>query len=208
MRNPSHFILFSVLLFLFLLPLLTASVTIGPYTTLLTLFDVFDSVRKFAYFFLAPIAIVVVLIGAFNFLTSAGDPTKVAKAKQILTYGAIGVAVVILAAALPSILMNVMGIEKPVAQLPPGTQTCSQLNGVCCPADKICTTGRISGASDCVDCCFSAANCQEISPPPPGWPTDPQAALAKFLSEPDKIDSPILKALAERKKLIDELFSP
>lgn len=203
MRKSSNFILFSVLLFLFLLPLLAASVTIGPYTNLLTLFDVFDSVKKFAYFFLAPIAIVVVLIGAFNFLTSAGDPTKVAKAKQILTYGAIGVAVVILAAALPSILMNVMGIEKPITQVPPGTQTCSQLNGVCCPVDKICTTGRISGASDCADCCSSAANCQEISQPPAGWPQNPQAALTQFLAE---TGDPTIKLLGDRRSEIDSLF--
>ena len=40
------------------------------------------------------------------------------------------------------------------------TKTCAQLNGTCCPGGKICTSGKITGASDCTECCSNVANCK------------------------------------------------
>jgi hypothetical protein len=38
-------------------------------------------------------------------------------------------------------------------------KTCAQLGGTCCPSGQTCTAGKISGASDCSECCSNAANC-------------------------------------------------
>ncbi len=212
MRKFPVFNLILVLLFLFLIPFLTNAIEFGPYTKFQSLFEIFDSIRKFAYLFLAPIAIIVVLVGAFQFLTSAGAPDKIAKAKQTLFYGVIGIAVVIFAAAIPTILMNVMGIEKPIAQngTPVATKTCSQLNGTCCPSDKICNpVSRISGASDCIDCCFSVTDCQEITQPPTDWPHDPAVSLSQLLSNPGmmaQIGDSTLQTGSKIKGEIDSLF--
>jgi hypothetical protein len=39
-------------------------------------------------------------------------------------------------------------------------KTCAQLGGTCCPAGQTCIAGKISGASDCLECCSNVANCQ------------------------------------------------
>jgi|GEM_PF-921456 len=39
------------------------------------------------------------------------------------------------------------------------TQTCSEKGGTCCSVGSTCSAGKISGASDCVECCGSVDNC-------------------------------------------------
>ncbi len=39
------------------------------------------------------------------------------------------------------------------------TQTCSEKGGTCCSSGYTCSSGKISGASDCVECCGSVDNC-------------------------------------------------
>jgi hypothetical protein len=39
-------------------------------------------------------------------------------------------------------------------------KTCAQLGGTCCPSGQTCIAGKISGASDCSECCSDVANCQ------------------------------------------------
>ncbi len=169
MRKFSSIFLSLVLIILILTPFIISSeeITFGPYTKSQSISDVFKSIQNFAYLFLIPLTIIVVLIGAFQFLTSAGAPDKTAKAKQILFYGAIGLAVVILAAALPSILMNLMGIEKPITEVTTPTPT-------------------------------------SFPTPPPGWPTDPEAALSQYLSEPG-VDT-VVGVPSARRSEIDNLF--
>jgi hypothetical protein len=42
----------------------------------------------------------------------------------------------------------------------PQPKTCAQLGGTCCPSGQTCIAGKISGASDCSECCSDVANCQ------------------------------------------------
>lgn len=156
----------------------------------------------FLVIFISLVAIVI-LWATFVFITSGGMPERIQKARQILTYALIGIAVSIYAAAIPFILMNIMGIEKPIAGLPTTTQTCSQKGGICCPSNKICTATRISGATDCTDCCSNANSCQDISTSP-SYPTDPIAALDTYLSSGDT--DPSVSELGKRRSEIDNLF--
>jgi hypothetical protein len=112
MKKISRFILITILFFLFLTPFLAASIEFKSPIKFTTPSEIFTSITKFAYFILVPIAIIVVLIGAFQFLTAAGASDKISKAKQTIFYGVIGLAVVILAAATPSILINILGLES------------------------------------------------------------------------------------------------
>lgn len=50
---------------------------------------------------------------------------------------------------------------------PQPPQTCSDLGGVCCPSGETCTTGKISGASDCSECCGNIGNCSSSPGPEP-----------------------------------------
>lgn len=111
MKKISRFILITILFFLFLTPFLAASIEFKSPIKFTTPSEIFASITKFAYFVLVPIAIIIVLIGAFQFLTAAGAPDKISKAKQTIFYGVIGLVVVIFAAAVPSILINILGLE-------------------------------------------------------------------------------------------------
>lgn len=49
-----------------------------------------DNILKLAI----PVAVVMIVWAGFNFLTAAGNPAKVQKGKQILTWTAVGLAVI------------------------------------------------------------------------------------------------------------------
>ncbi len=52
----------------------------------------------------APLATIMVLVGAFQFMTSAGDPEKVSQARKTIMYAAIGLAVALIAGGVVSII--------------------------------------------------------------------------------------------------------
>ncbi len=54
------------------------------------------------------LGVIVIIWSAFSFLTSGGDQEKVEKAKKILIYAIIAVAIAILAGSLPPLLANIL----------------------------------------------------------------------------------------------------
>lgn len=70
--------------------------------------------------FVVALSVIFVLYGAFLFLTSAGDPAKVAKANKTLLFAAIGVAVGFLAWVVPMVARNL--VTSPVPQGGAGSQ--------------------------------------------------------------------------------------
>jgi hypothetical protein len=63
--------------------------------------------------FIITIAIVMlfVIVGAFTFVTSAGDPEKTKSGRLYITYAAIGLAIGLLARAVPGIVRMVIGVQ-------------------------------------------------------------------------------------------------
>ncbi len=55
-----------------------------------------------------PLTTIMVLVGAFQMITSSGDPEKFGKARKTLTYAAIGFAVALLATGLTSLIQNIL----------------------------------------------------------------------------------------------------
>ena len=59
---------------------------------------------------LAIVAVIVIIIGGVNYMTSAGDAGKVKKAKDTILYGVIGLVVCVLAFAIVNfVVMNILG---------------------------------------------------------------------------------------------------
>jgi len=58
--------------------------------------------------FVGAMVIVFLLLAAYNFLTSGGDPTKVAKARQMVIFALVGVAVFVLAYSAVSIVKTIL----------------------------------------------------------------------------------------------------
>ncbi len=58
--------------------------------------------------FLGVVAVVIVIIGGFMWMTAAGNEEKVGKAKKVLVQGLIGLAIVMLAYAISVFVINVI----------------------------------------------------------------------------------------------------
>lgn len=54
-------------------------------------------------------AVVLILIAAFNYITAAGDDTKVKKAKSMITFAIIAVVLGLLAKGIVALIINFMG---------------------------------------------------------------------------------------------------
>jgi hypothetical protein len=57
-----------------------------------------------------PLAVIMVLVGAFKLITSAGDPEKVSEGKKTILYAAVGFAIALLAGGIVSIIKSVLGV--------------------------------------------------------------------------------------------------
>lgn len=64
--------------------------------------------NTFAAFIFA-IAIIMVLVAAFKFITGGGDASAAGEARQILIWGVVGIAVAMLAFTVPSIVQSFFG---------------------------------------------------------------------------------------------------
>ncbi len=64
---------------------------------ILGVFNILNTFAGWFYALILALAVVFILIAAFNYLTAAGDEEKLKKAKGYLTYAVIAVAVAILA---------------------------------------------------------------------------------------------------------------
>jgi Type IV secretion system pilin len=59
-----------------------------------------------------PIVSVMVIVGAFQILTAAGNPEKVTKGRNTIIYAAVGFAIILLAGAVVTIIQNILGVKS------------------------------------------------------------------------------------------------
>ena len=87
----------------------TETPPLGP-TSVEEVLAIIDTITMWLFSIVMALALVFLLISAFYFLTSGGDPGKVSTARSALTYALIGVAVALIARGLifvVRILLNV-----------------------------------------------------------------------------------------------------
>ena len=76
----------------------------------LDLWNVLNTIINVALYIIGFVAVVMLILGGFQYTTSAGDASKVTKAKNTILYGIIGLIVAILAYAIVNfVLANVFG---------------------------------------------------------------------------------------------------
>lgn len=68
-----------------------------------------DALRNLAI----PVGVVMILWGGFNYLTAAGNPTKIQKANKILLYTAIGLAIVFIGGGFVDLIKSIIGADTP-----------------------------------------------------------------------------------------------
>jgi hypothetical protein len=59
-----------------------------------------------------PLTAIMVLVGAFQMTTSAGDPEKFSQGRKTLLYAAIGFAIAIIATGVTSIIKSLLGVSS------------------------------------------------------------------------------------------------
>lgn len=70
------------------------------------LIDTISSIIRIALGFLGVIAVVIILLGGFKWMTSSGADTKVAEAKKLIFAGIIGLVIVLSAYAIATFVIN------------------------------------------------------------------------------------------------------
>ncbi|MFA4998861.1 MAG: pilin [Candidatus Paceibacterota bacterium] len=86
------------------------TVTCGtPYWGAYCLINTLNNITDWVFVVLIALAGLFVIIGAFTFVTSAGDPEKTKKGREYILYAAIGLAVAFLAKAVPGLVKLISG---------------------------------------------------------------------------------------------------
>jgi len=86
-----------------------------PYAHITTVQGVLDYVciiYGWLFYFLIGLVIIFIVLAAYRYLTSAGDPEKVKSATNTLLYAAIAVAVALLAWGIPRIVGDFLGVSE------------------------------------------------------------------------------------------------
>lgn len=74
------------------------------------LWPILNNIINVALAVIGFVAVVMIIVGGFQYTTSAGDASKVTKAKNTILYGIIGVVVALLAFAIVNfVLSNIFG---------------------------------------------------------------------------------------------------
>ena len=83
-----------IFLFSLLIPLLTKAITFGPPFEGLTFKKLTENIINFIFWVAIAIVPIIIIVAAFYFLTSGGDPEKIRTAKKIILYTFIGLFII------------------------------------------------------------------------------------------------------------------
>jgi len=87
----------------------------GP-TTPEQLIGIIETIANWMFAILLAVALIFILMAAFQFLTSGGDPMRVEKARMNLLYAVIGIAVAFLARGFVALVRLVLGVTAPAEE--------------------------------------------------------------------------------------------
>jgi predicted secreted protein len=76
----------------------------APVLQNLSIYTILNSIVSILFYVLMFAAIIMILIGAFNFLTAGGDQEKVGKARSAIVYAVIAIVIAVLARSVPFII--------------------------------------------------------------------------------------------------------
>ena len=102
-------IILSILLFSFLTPFLVEAIKIGPIIEAKSVEEIINVIVNFIFWTALALAPIMIILAAFYFLTSGGNPEKVNTAKRIIFWTLIGLFIVLLAKAIPAIIKQIIG---------------------------------------------------------------------------------------------------
>ncbi len=87
-----------------------------------TVMSVVRNIVQFFIILIGAIAVIMIIVGGFKYITSGGDSNKTSSAKNTLLYAAIGIVVVLFAQGLVSFVLKQATEDTPVNNTPPAAQ--------------------------------------------------------------------------------------
>ncbi len=87
------------------------SFSIEPPTRFDTIEGLIEGIAKWLTIIAAPIATIMILVGAYQILFSAGDPVKVATGRKTILYTIIAYAIILIGWGIASVIKNFLGIQ-------------------------------------------------------------------------------------------------
>lgn len=73
--------------------------------------ELIEAIIKFIFNIAVVVAPLMIIIGAFYLITAAGDPKKIGTGKNIIIYTLIGLAIIMLARGLLTMIESVIGVK-------------------------------------------------------------------------------------------------
>ena len=80
-----------------------------PVTSMSEVYDILVKVMRWIFTFLLIFAVIFLFLAAFSYLTAAGDPEKIGKAKNQLIYAIVAIAIALVARGIEFILRDLLG---------------------------------------------------------------------------------------------------
>jgi len=101
-------IIFPILLFSFLIPLFTKAITFESPLKAKSFEELIDAIINFIFWVAMAIVPIMIIVAAFYFLTSGGNPEKVNTAKKIILYTFIGLFIVLSGKGIVSMISQIL----------------------------------------------------------------------------------------------------
>lgn len=77
-----------------------------------TIFKLLDRLIYYMYVLAIPVVTILILYGAFQILTAAGDSKKVTEGKETIKWAIIGFVIVLIASGVPYIIKEILGVKS------------------------------------------------------------------------------------------------
>jgi Type IV secretion system pilin len=89
----------------------TGSTIQSPINSVQGLLNLMCTIFGWMFYGLIAVSIIMILVAGFNYVTAGDNAEKVGKANKIILYAAIGIAVALLAKAVPAIVASFIGAQ-------------------------------------------------------------------------------------------------
>ena len=90
---------------------LAAATPAGPYQGEVDILKVLNTIINWVFAIFLAIAVLFIILAAFQFLTAGGNSEKVSEARDKLLYAAIGIAVAMLSKAIVPIVAGILNLQ-------------------------------------------------------------------------------------------------
>jgi len=177
-------IIFSIILFFLLVPFFTEAITFNPPFETKSFEELINAIADFIFWVAIAIVPIMIIVAAYFFLTSGGDPAKIGQAKKVLLYTLIGLFIVLSARGIVSIIGSLFEGGGGPGPGPSCTPTVPPCNGVC-PAGCTVAQDPDCGCQNGNGCCGIGCNSTNDNDcPPPGGGLTP--AMLQALGDVDQ----------------------